>query len=512
MNTSDPNLPNYTRPEAMAVRDDLTLLSDELAGTRRMWAQSQAAKYIRKWADEKQAVYDIRRICETFFEGLGRVLSAAVGMLFAKPPQIDWRTSEAAMKPDWENLDNQGTAGEVLVKRFADMAVRDGLATILVDHPTMPKDANGNPITLTAEQEAAFGLHPRWGLYARAAAINWFDDTVQNKRILTDLILEEATVKRMGRFGVTAVRRYRHLTLQAGPAAWLLYEETKEAGQGGFRTVASGVFKNREGETRDTLPVAIAYTGRTTGPMDATIPLMGVAWANLAHWQMSTNLRFYRDLCAFPQAVVVGELAQELGAAGAAMPGKVRVGPMAVVHLKGDGATFDWKGPPTEAFTPLENGVKEKLEQIGQLGMAFLVSDTRAAETAAAKQLDATAENSTLSTARQGIQDAVNLALEIHAWFRGIAKADAPTITINNDFDNTVMDPQSMLAYVTAFKDAGLPIRLLLEAWQRGGRIPVDTDLDELEAEMTANAEAVAQQRAQAEADAKARGTLPQAA
>jgi hypothetical protein len=62
------------------------------------------------------------------------------------------------------------------------------------------------------------------------------------------------------------------------------------------------------------------------------------------------------------------------------------------------------------------------------------------------------------------------------------------------------MDPQTMMAYVNAVANAGLPPRLLIEAWQASGRIPDDLSPDELLMEMQAGM--IAQQD-QAALDAK---------
>src|SRR3990167_11090382 len=119
-NTNDPSLPSYVRPEVMALKPDLDMMADLIAGTRRIWDRARVAKYLRKWKDEAQEVYDIRRECESVFEGLSRTLSACVGMLFAKPPAVVWNASETAMQEHWQNLDGMGTAGPVLAKRFSE--------------------------------------------------------------------------------------------------------------------------------------------------------------------------------------------------------------------------------------------------------------------------------------------------------------------------------------------------------------------------------------------------------
>jgi hypothetical protein len=518
MNTTESDLPSFLHPSAAKIRPDLDLMADLLAGTRQMQAKARERAYIRKWDKEPEVVYDIRRQCETVFEGLGRTLSAATGMLFARPPQVAWNQSETAMEEQWQNLDGQGTAGVVLAKRFSEMALRDGLAVLLVDHPAPPEG-----IAITRANEISLGLRPIWALYGRRQVLSWRSEVIGGALTITQIVLKEAETEPVGAFGVREVSKYRVLRLVpiAGDATsdttymavWELWRETDEQGQGGFAREAQGVFRNRgtpltEGATLGTLPIAVAYTGRTDSPLSASIPLLGVAWANLSHWRTSTDLAFARMIAAYAQPVVTGELMPSQGLNGAQMPGKIELGPLVAIQLA-TGGKFTWAAPPTEAFAGLERGAAEKLDQMGAMGASFLIQPhTRGVQTAEAKRLDATAENSTLATAAQGIEDALNGGLELHAWYLGIEKAGAPVITINKDFDSVAIDAPTMVAYVTAVQNAGLPPRILLQAWQQGGRLPADTDLDQLEAEMMANAQTQADAAALAAAEA-AKATPP---
>lgn len=484
---TDPKLPSYARPEYVEVVPDLRLVADELGGTRAMHARS--TEYIRKWTAEDPKNYNIRRKCETFFEGFGRTLSAAVGMMFAKPPQVQWNKAEEAMIEHWHNLDGAGANGPVFLKRFSDISIRDGLGIILVDHPSPPdvQPTTDNPDgEITGDMEAALNLRPRWTMYQRAQAINWMVEVVNNVATLTQLTLVERSTVRDGRFGVKSVVRYRDLRLEPNEdgvrvAKWTLWERTGEGTkEEEFKVDGSGEFRNRRGEVATFLPVAIAYTGRTDAPMEVTVPLLGVAWANLAHWQVSTSLRFNSEVAGFAQPTWIGDLhPDETGKTSRA------IGPLVSVHLK-EGGDFKWSEPQGTGLERLALLALEKLRQMAALGVSFLQSDTRSAETAEAKRLDAAAENATLATAATGIEDAANLAAEIHAWYLGIEKDDAPTITISRDFESTTMESDIMVAYVRAIREAGLPARLLLDAWQRGGRIAEDVDLDEVELEMLA--------------------------
>lgn len=495
MNKTDPSTPDYVRPEAADVHDDLVLVSDLLAGTRQM--HKKAGTYIRKWKDERADVYRIRSRSEQVFEGLSRTLAASVGMLFAKEPMVEWNQAEALLQPQWDNIDASGTKGHVFVKRFAEASIRDGYGVLLVDHTPVPTDAAGRPVQVTAGNEEALGLRPTWAAYPRSAVLSWLTETIRNQTVVSQVVLHEPTTIQDGAYGVKSVDRYRVLQLIGGVATWSLYQRVENGGKGpAFPRIRGGIFRNRSGAPADFLPVAVAYAGRTDAPFTATLPLLGVAWANLGHWQLATNLRFYRELHSFPQPTVIGEIAREPGVGGApAQAGKLKVGPMVAVHLSGENADYKFTSPSSDGYEPLKDGIKEKEEWIARLGMSFLVRETRAAETAEAKRLDATAENASLATAAQGIDDAVNLALQYHAWYLGIDQASAPVFQINRDFDSAAMSPDVMAAYVRAVKDAGLPPRLLLEAWQSGGRIPPDVDVDELLLEMMTNQAAQERQR-----------------
>lgn len=491
MNTTNPALPSYVRADAAARLDDLTLVDDLMAGTRRMHERSTV--YIKKWSGEDPKTYDLRRECETLFGGFARTVNAATGLLFAKPPTIDWRRSETAMSPHWDNVDNAGTKGHVFVKRFAESAVRDGLAVLLVDHPPRPLQADGTPALITSDNETRLGLRPTWAMYTRRALINWRVGQINNQHAPTMLVFAEAGESEVNDFGMASVERFRELRLVLTPnglqAVWRLWEVVNPRADRieDFSVVAQGVFRNRLGQISESLPVAIAYAGRTDGPLQADIPLMGVAWANLAHWQIATDLRFNRAVCGFEQMVVSGDLALDpvLNA-----PTKLKIGPLVAIQLQ-QGGTAEWKGPSGTGLAQLETAKTEKLMEMAQQGLSFLQKDTRAAETAEAKRLDASAEQSTLATAAQAIEDAVNLALEYHAWYLGIPKADAPSLTISRDYDDTSMAPGMLTAWVNAIVAAGLPVRLLLNAMQRGGLVADDADLDELEAEVMVNQSAI---------------------
>jgi len=164
---------------------------------------------------------------------------------------------------------------------------------------------------------------------------------------------------------------------------------------------------------------------------------------------------------------------------------------------------LEWVELTGTSSAVLSASLEREKHDMAELGMSFIAGDKRAAETAKAKQLDATAENATLSTAATGIEDALNQALVLTARYAGRPVTEAASITLNRDFENVVMDAPTMLAYVAAVEKVGLSGLTLLEAWQRGGRIPEDVDLAALHVEMMGNMKLKADMAA-VEAEARA--------
>lgn len=490
------DLPSTPRPEYLAVADDLQLIRDELGGTRRMHRAYK--RYIPKYRSEAPDRYKIRAQGAIFYGGIGRSLSASVGMLFAKPPQKQ-DTWPAEVTAHWENIDGKGTHGDVFAKRKTRDAIADGFVAILVDYPIPPTD-----VVVHAGNEAELGLRPLWVSYPRADILSWRTELVEGEEAVTQVVLREGTAANVGRFGVEPVVRYRicRLTLDAGANAWVAWWELLEERQvvaGGEVTVVrvgAGQFLDNAGAPFDEIPLAVCYTGPTDAAFTADPPLLDLAWANLEYWRIASELRWYEQLSAHPQPTVTGELAGngQISADNQVIRPTLQLGPTTLVQLA-EGGKFEWTETKGTAFNGLRASLDAKKNEMAELGASFLRKLARGVETAEAKRLDATAENSTLATAAQGIEDGFNEALRYHAAYLGVPEGQAPTIRINRDYEAATMDAPTMLAYVQLVA-AGYPKMLVLEALQAGQRIPEDEDLEALAAEWEAGV--------QAEADAKA--------
>jgi hypothetical protein len=481
--------PDYVRPDLKATWPTLHLLDRLVDGTPAMHAH--ADEYVHQWADEEKALYDFRKTCATVFGGLERVLAASIGMVFGKPPKLDWR-GNTTLEAQWDNIDGTGTKGHVFAKRFGELCLKHGYACLLVDYARAPEG-----VVVTEANEADLGLRARWAMYPRTALRSADVGLVDGKTQFTMLLFGEMGTVPSGRFGVEEKQRYRVLWLAnerdtAGVmrrvARWELFEEeVSSTGEKEFRSLGTGVYRDRTGAAFDVLPVAFGYTGRVASPLHADPPLSGVGYANLAHWRKATDIEFYEALCAFPQPTVIGRLAPSglTLSDGNPVPPTLKVGPGVAVHLEAE-SEYKITELSGTALEQLKSSLQEKVQQMAAMGLSFLVRDTRAAETAEGKRLDQTADHATIGTAAQGIEDALNMAHEFHARYEGIPRAQAPTIALTRDFSAVKLDAATVQALAAMVRER-MPVRLALQVLQAGGMIPADANLDRLELDWIAN-------------------------
>ncbi len=477
------DLPSTPRAEYEQAAPDITLIRTLLGGTRP--AHTAYSALISKYSAETPESFQRRATSTKLYGGLARTLSASVGMLFAKPPELIDRWTEQ-LKSHWENIDGKGTHGDVFAKRIAEDAIVDGDAGILVDFPPIPEG-----VAVTAANEEALNLRPFWARYQRSDILSWRTAIVNNVETPVQIVLREGSAVDDGTYGVTLDLQYRVLYLSrikdvvtGQPmfvAAWkLLQEEVSGSGRTvtGVRIVDEGAFLDKAGQPFDEIPFAVAYAGRTDAMFTAHPPLLDVAWANWDHFRTATNLQFYEDMCCFPQPAVEGELAAsgQVSATGIPIALAFKLGPGVLVQTA-VGSKFSFVELAGSSLDQLRQSLQEKKQEIADLGMSFLAKNTRGVETFEAKRLDATAENSTLATSAQGIEDGINQALVFHARYLGIEAKQSPTIKINRDFENSIMDSATMTAVATLV-NAGMPVIEAARMLQTGGRIAPDVDLE----------------------------------
>lgn len=454
---------------------------DLMGGTEAI--RAGGTRYLPKLENESPEGYEARRDLAALFNGFERTALASVGMLGVQEPAL------AADMPEplvalWEDVDGAGMHGAVFTAQLALEALVCGHAGIFVDAPP----ARAGLDEETARRE---GVRPYWILVRAEDEVFPYWEQQGGRRRLTMLIRKAELERRLEPFGVEA------LTM------WYVYRrddsgvtyERWEKPAGGTLTLAEGPVPMRR---LTEIPYARVVAGVELEGAETKPPLMSLADLNLEHHRTKTNILHLEELGMVPTQVRIG--AERDRVTGEYPP--IVLGPRNVIEapaLPGVSQPVYWHSPPVDVLEPAMKTLAATETAMEVSGSAFLAPAQRHVETASAKKINARAQNATLSRVARALQDGLELAFQHTAAYLGLK---AGSVVVPTNFEDQTLDPQAMTAYVAAVAQAGLPPRVLLRAWQVGGRIPADTDLEELELELVAN---MASERAAREAEDAAR-------
>lgn len=445
--------PNWQRDDAAAVAPQLQRLQDFFDGTDAVRAAK--AKYLPQLEKEPDRNYKLRSTGSAVPGSLTRTVEASVGRIFAVSPTIDVM-GYPGIEDEWDDVDGLGTHGDVWLARTSIYAILDGYALALID--AAPTEAAVVPMH-TRQQHA-----PRWISYRRSQLLNWRTAVMDGRTVLTLAVLSEVADVPDGEWGLTQEQRVRVLRNTMGLITVELWA-LRESADGKEAWIVIEAPRTYRGPSE--IPLAVFAGGKMHALFCARPPLLALCDKVIEFYQVASDMRHYERMSCFPQPVVSGTLTTIGG------DGKLVLGPTSAIQVD-SGGDFKWAELAGTSMDQLRQNQQGRLQEIGALGLSFLVTETRQAETARAKALDAAAENATLSDAARGIEDGANQALAFHVAYWGVSEEQAPELSINKNLSGDVIDAPTMTALLAMRAAGELTRSEFREILARGKVIPVE--------------------------------------
>lgn len=499
------NTPDFTRPEVGLFKRARKRCRDLMCGTDAI--HEAGHEYLPKWAGEDDDSYKIRATLTEVYGAFPRCVTAARGLVGAKPPQLPPDAPEA-MQEHWKDIDGQGTHGEVFAMRVFEEGLVEGPAFLLIDHPSKGKPG------MRLDEYQRLGMRPYWLPVSTDQIVNWRTMKIGGQTVLGMVTIHEEVEEDSGDFGVDCVQQYR--TIRRGVVAGTDTVAAREAITFTiWRKRTEGnkevwfVFDEGEYVGPKRIPLATGYLGRKVTMMVAEPPLSALAELNIGHYRVSSDRRYLMSIVHAPTFVLEGWT--EPMASSDMPPGQGQTGSSAEINL---GPNAVLKTPPgciakwvQAAPNGLDSSKAEKddlVAQMASMSIAFLAQQRKAAETATAHRINSIAQNATLATGARGLKDLLDDAAEIHGQYLGLDVA--VEFTVNTVYDEETLDAQTIAALGQLAKDLNITRGTLLLILQRGNVIPDDIDLEEEAAALDGMARD--QQTALADATARARALI----
>lgn len=429
------------------------LIEALIGGTLLM--QAAGTRYLPQEPNESDSGYQNRLKRSVNPPYYARLEMMLAGMITRKPVRLDGVSD--VITEHLFDVDLQGNDLNVWVYSLARQIIRYGHCGVLVDFPR-------------GDEEQSEGDRPYWVAYNPRDILGWRTDMLDGTQKITQLRLREQVVVPYGEFGEEVVTQVRVLE----PGAFRLYrQQTTKSGT--YDLVAEGT------TTLDEIPFAVAYANRVN-QLESTPPLEEVAHLNLQAYRVASDLSNQLHLAAVPRLHYFGVPA-ELD--------EITAGPDSAMALPVD-ARVEFTEPGGTSYQYQFQQLERIENQINQLGLAAVLGQKMAAETAQAKSIERSQGDAALMTVALQLQDLIDNCLRFHAAFLGLPQAGSSMV--NTDFVSQRLSPQE-IAELGKLRVAGdITQETLLIQLADGEIFHDDFDVDQ-EIEATA-----AQQQARLEA------------
>lgn len=427
---------------------------DVFAGTARM--RERGPEYLPKHPAEKQQNYNIRLATALLFNALRRTVNGLVGMMFRREPMLADDLPEQ-VKEHWLNVDLAGTGGPEFAKSWARGGLIAGYEAVLVDYPVVDS-------TLSVAEVKRRGLRPFWVRYAAEDVLSVSPTYVDGRIVIAAAVLRDNLTEPDYPFGekhFTQIRVLRRVAREAAAGPTVVLELWRQTEKGRWYMHQTSAYKGM-----DEIPLVILAAEPGADPYGGEEPpLLDLAWANVAHYQVMSDRRHALHIADVPVPVFIGR--------DTSAP-SIKFGPNVGIDLP-QGADFKWVETQGRSFAASREELQDLEQRMAALGLAMLQRQTRAAETAEAKAIDKSESDSALASYARAVQAALTRCLELHAKWLGLELPTNP-VSLNMDFLDQVLSPAEVDAYSKLHVNRQISIDTLWSMLQAGEVLPADFD------------------------------------
>ena len=411
-----------------------------MGGTRALRAESR--RIIPQEPRENDESYQRRIYHAVLPPFLQRLASQAAGLILRKGVQLQG-------DPYWEewanNVCGDGTTLNSFARQQLETALLYGHSSAIVDYPPTP--------ARTLADQRASGATP-YLVHVHPKTIRGWRTRANNPQgELEQVRIHEIAIERDGLFGEKEVEQVRVLE----PGRYAIWRRDDSSNWAPYEKGVTDL---------DRIPLVTVY-GNRLGTLTSSPPLLEVAYLCIAYAQ-----RF----CDYMHSVHVGAmpiLTMRGFDPDADSPIGISVNTAVLLPVDG-GAEF--VQPTTDAFDSQLKCLEALEEQISRLGVNTLTRQNTTNAAAESKRMDRIDSDSIMALISADLANALTSMLELAAQYVGI---EPPQVVIEQDYDNKLLDGNSITAMLQLFMQNAISQETLLDVLQQGEVLPAGLDIGE---------------------------------
>ena len=356
-------------------------------------------------------------------------------MLVRKPVRLD--DVSDLIREQLFDVDLEGNDLNVWLYQTSRLAISFGHIGVLVD---APKEGDKT--------------RPYWVTYTPKDILGWRSEIVEGERQLTQLRLMEQVVEPDGKYGDKIIKQIR--VLERGR-----YEiHRKDDKKNEYK-----LFEEGEMSLKDKIPFAVAYSNRV-GYYESRSPLYDIAELNLKHYQIQSDLDNILHISSVPLLAVFGYPNAD----------EITTGPNEALSLPPE-SRMEYISPSGDSYDSQFQRLADIKDQINTLSLAAVLGQKLVGESAEAKQIDRSQNDSTMMVIAQQMQDLIDNCLKFHSQY--LNEPNAGSSFVNRDFVSSRLQPQEIQSLLQLFTAGTITQETLLNQLSAGEVLGDDFDVEE---------------------------------
>lgn len=411
----------FKRDELRKAEEKYNLIRDCLGGESVV--KSRGTKYLPQPNENEDEVvasarYAAYLLRATFYGVTKRTLNGLCGQIFTRNPIIN---VPILLNPMVADVNGSSVDLIQLSKEAAENVIGYGRSGIFVDYPAVGQ---------ASREDIVLGrIRPTLHLFSPWQIINWRTLTINARRVLTLLVLEEEYETDDDGFELKYEKRWRVLRLVNGVYSVQLWKVTQ-----GVQTPAETFIPlDASGDPLTEIPFYFMGALNNDSSVDEP-PMYDIASLNIAHYRNSADYEESVFMIGQPTPVISGLTEHWVTNV---LQGKVRLGSRGAIMLPESGSASLLQAAPNNLSL---QAMQHKEKQMVALG-ARLVEQRNIERTLGEANQDNSTHMSILASVAKNVSEAFTRALATAARFVGAS--EEVSFSLNTDFDIATMSPEA---------------------------------------------------------------------
>lgn len=443
--------------------------------------------YLPRLIDQEEDDYKAYVVRATFYNASYRTVVGLAGMIFRQPPKV---VVPDPVIPFLDDITLSGVPFNTFVDDVTKEALQIGRVGVFVDYPT------ADAAVATLADAKTKNLRPSIVRYCAESIINWRTRSINNKSVLSLVVLEEKEEVVVDEFHSKWETRYRVLDLtDTGQYRVRIFKIIKDQDV----QIGGDIYPQMNGKTLDYIPFIFVGVEELTSDLDLP-PLIDLVDLNLSHYRTTADYEHGAHFTGLPTPVITGFTPEDATK-------KIYIGSQSAwVFPKADAKAFylEFSG---DGLKTLETMLTRKEAQMAILGARMLEPQKRGVESADSVAIHRKGEDSMLASVAQTLSIAIEKALDWFVEWCGIqvvegGKEDAEAVQfdLNRDFYPVPMSPQMLTSLMSMWQQGAISKQTLFKNLQQGEVIDQDATFEDEETKIEDEQAHLMQQAADAAA------------